>query len=269
MLLSRLILKAIKKIIVFVNILLIYKNPLIPILDRLNLLKNNNYLVKLWNGLMFKVRGNTSDIRITSEVFIHKDYQSVILNKKFKTGSVCVDIGANIGVFSVFLASKMRGGVIYSFEPLPENYLLLQKNINLNGFVNKVRVFQKAVSSKSGKFYLYRKSENDTGGGSIYFVNLVTHPIKIEIEAISIYDIFTNYGIEKIDFLKIDCEGCEYEIIYSIPQKYLLKIAEMLIEYHTLMQVDWLKKKEHLKNYLSSYNFEVYEFSTYIYAKQK
>lgn len=77
------------------------------------------------------------------------------------------------------------------------------------------------------------------------------------------------YSLKSIDFLKVDCEGAEYEIFYTVSNENMLKIKEMLIEYHTHLHVDWREQKDKLKQYLTIHNFETTEFSTYIHAKWK
>jgi len=54
------------------------------------------------------------------------------------------------------------------------------------------------------------------------------------VETIALKDFFDGNGISKVDFLKIDCEGAEYEILYNCPQDVLRKIGKISMEYHNL-----------------------------------
>ena len=78
-----------------------------------------------------------------------------MFRKVVKKGDVVVDIGANMGYFTL-LASRLVGreGKIYAFEPEPVNYGLLVKNIGINGYKNIVPV-QKAVSDRTGTTRLF------------------------------------------------------------------------------------------------------------------
>ncbi|MFA4818169.1 MAG: FkbM family methyltransferase [Parcubacteria group bacterium] len=127
------------------------------------------------------------------------------LKKIIKPGMVVVDIGANIGFYSI-LFSKLVGatGRVYAFEPDEENFRHLERNtINLKN----VSINKKAVSDKSGKIKLYVSDD----------LNIDHHTYDagenrkfIEIEAVSLDDFFGN---KPIDFIKIDIQGYEYYAI--------------------------------------------------------
>ena len=129
-----------------------------------------------------------------------KIFQDVV-----KKGDVVVDMGANMGFFTL-LAAKLVGreGKVYSFEPNPTNYNLLLKNIAINGYDN-VTAVQKAVSYRSGAEKLFI-SDDDIGNSTIYEYGEGRQTI--EIETVAIDDFFADRET-RIDAVKMDIEGAE------------------------------------------------------------
>ena len=79
-------------------------------------------------------------------------------------------------------------------------------------------------SNSSVKLYLNR----DDAGHSMFSKSSKS----VTVNSISLQQIFDNNNIEYCDFLKLDCEGSEYEIIKNLPTPYFKKIKKMIIEYH-------------------------------------
>lgn len=128
------------------------------------------------------------------------------MKKEIKKGNVVLDIGANIGYYTLIFA-KLVGeeGRVYAFEPDPTNFALLKKNVEINGYKNVVLV-QKAVSNKSGRIKLYL-SKNNMGDHRIYDSGEDGRQ-HIEIEAIRLDDYFEHFE-GRIDFIKMDIQGAE------------------------------------------------------------
>ena len=77
----------------------------------------------------------------------------------FRPGQNFLDVGANIGYYTCLAAARSPDGQVYAFEPDPDNFLLLQKNIELNNLDN-VSASQAALSDKAGTLTLYKSAEN-------------------------------------------------------------------------------------------------------------
>ena len=136
---------------------------------------------------------------------VYEPFETKIVKKEIKKGDVVLDIGANIGYYTLIFA-KLVGeeGKVFAFEPDPTNFSLLKKNVEMNSYKNVVLI-QKAVSNKTGKARLYL-SEDNMGDHRIYD----SHDGRkfIEIETISLDDYFKDYN-GKIDFIKMDIQGAE------------------------------------------------------------
>ena len=127
-----------------------------------------------------------------------------------RENSVIVDIGANVGIISFYLAKKYPSAKVYAFEPHPQNFENLVRGIEENGITN-VFPFQLAVYDDSeSEIEIYLDEEN-SGASSLFYPS---ENFAIA-ETISMKDLLEKIGHNKIDYLKIDCEGAEFEIFNS------------------------------------------------------
>jgi FkbM family methyltransferase len=133
---------------------------------------------------------------------IFEQEETELFRKIVKEGDVVVDVGANIGYYTL-LASKLVGkeGRVYAFEPEPENYSFLLKNLKINN-VSNVIALQKAVSNKGGTVKLYL-CEHNPGGHSIVFARKRF----IQVESLTLDEFFKENP--KVDVVKLDIEGGE------------------------------------------------------------
>lgn len=146
---------------------------------------------------------------------IHEEATTALFKKVVKPGNVVLDLGANMGYFTL-LAARLVGesGKVFAFEPEPKNFNYLKRNIDLNGYSN-VEAIQKAVSSKKGKTKLFICSY-DSGhhtieqcdGIEVYSQGKPFEKNWIEIDTVAL-DEFLEDKTEKVDTIKMDVEGAE------------------------------------------------------------
>lgn len=152
----------------------------------------------------------------------------------FKDGDVVIDIGGNIGTVSIYLAKKYPFLKIYAFEPVKQNYENFLKNIELNN-INKdiIKVFNLAIT-KDRRDVILTSPFYNSGASNIYdnYSNGIVLNNDISIKSITFDDIFSNNNILKCKLLKIDCEGAEYEILYSANVENLKNCEYMRAEFH-------------------------------------
>jgi len=127
-------------------------------------------------------------------------------------GMVFVDVGANIGYFSL-LAAKLVGqeGKVYAFEPEPGNHGLLRKNIEINSYSN-IQAIQKAISDKTESTLLFL-SALDTGSHSLYSEAARGVQESVEITTTTIDEFLESEGWPSINLMKIDVEGAELGVL--------------------------------------------------------
>ena len=158
-----------------------------------------------------KVQGNIMYVDVNSNFKTplgsdhYERYETSLFQKEVKEGMTVVDLGAHIGYYTLIAARLVgKNGRVFSFEPEPDNYSLLVKSIEANGYKNITPV-QKAVSDKVGTTKLF-VSPTDAGVHSIY--NPHEWRKCIEVETVTL-DGFFGEGKDRIDVIKMDIEGAE------------------------------------------------------------
>lgn len=146
---------------------------------------------------------------------IHEETTTGIFKKIIKPGDVFLDLGANIGYFSL-LAANLAGeeGKVFSFEPEPKNFYYLQKNMEVNNY-KSVHPFQKAVSDKNGTIELFicdydsgHHTINQYGGVEVYSHGRPTEKKALKIDAVKLDDFLAD-KTDHVDIVKMDIEGAE------------------------------------------------------------
>jgi FkbM family methyltransferase len=142
---------------------------------------------------------------VTQELYktgIYERDTKELLKGIIHTGDICVDAGANIGYFTT-LMSKL-GGQVTAFEPEPENFALLEKNMKTNNLEGNL--IQKALSDVESEAILY-KSDICSGMHRLYPSKHATAG-EVKVSTVMLDNLF-----ERIDVLKIDVEGMESKVL--------------------------------------------------------
>ncbi|MGB7572708.1 MAG: FkbM family methyltransferase [Thermodesulfobacteriota bacterium] len=180
------------------------------------------------SGLRMKLRPDTDDLRIVKSNFVKKNYTRDFV--PITKDSIVVDVGAHIGSFSI-MAAKSAYKVL-AFEPEPNNYRMLKKNMELNHLEN-MSIFEMAVSGISGYQDIYTYQGGSSADYSLYkrgITNIKTG----RIPTISVEDIIRREDLPRIDFLKLDCEGAEHDILRNISFETAAKILGIAMETHSV-----------------------------------
>ena len=151
------------------------------------------------------------------------------LSRNLRPGSVALDIGAHIGFYTLLL-SKLAGseGMVYSFEPLPENYRLLSENVELNHCGN-VRLFRKAILSQSGVISVTVPANEPVPGSVSLATDYGTPPI--QVEGVTLDEFAAQTG-QAIHLVKMDVEGAEHDVLVGGRATIQKHRPALLIELH-------------------------------------
>ena len=140
----------------------------------------------------------------------YEPYDSALVRRHLKPGMTVIDIGANIGYYSLMAAAKVGpGGRVISFEPNPELAGRLQETIHENKLAN-VTLEQAGVSDKPGWAELFLPNEIGNNTATM-IANEGGHPVRVPIVTLDEY--LEQHQIDRVDFLKIDVEGFEPKVI--------------------------------------------------------
>lgn len=204
---------------------------------------------------IFFVRQRSSDIPILKEVIQDETYfgQGFL---EIEPHDVVVDIGAHIGAFCILASSK--GAAVIAYEPLQRNYALLCENVEMNGF--PVTTFPHGVLGNRGVKNIYYRDFN-FGGSNFYN----KHEFPEKVVCVTLADVFGDNHLKKIDFLKLDCEAAELEILKGSEGE-LGFIDKIAIEYHGA------RRRDDLLDFLKDYETKLGhpdEPLGVLYAKRK
>ncbi|QRG04752.1 FkbM family methyltransferase [Xanthobacter dioxanivorans] len=146
-------------------------------------------------------------------------------------GDTVVDIGANIGAFSMFALHRLAAGRVIAFEPDPVNFAHLSANAALAA--GRLVPVPQAISDTAGEMTFHR---GNAGGVSTSGSLLSTKGEKVTVATTTLEEAFARHGIESCAFLKMDCEGAEFSILYGASDGVLKRIRQMVIEVHDQKQ---------------------------------
>jgi len=206
-----------------------------------------------------------SDQSVIDEFFVDKMYRSVesiISNIPASSAGrqyPILDIGAHIGVFSLYSYVLCPPSYVLALEPEPNNFKLLKDNLKLNGCKN-VKVLQAALvtgKESTTKLYLSKNTHNHStlslrGAGG----DAAIQSPSITVPAINLEQLMKKHKIKKIGLLKSDIEGAEFEIIQNMKHGTWSKIQNVVVEYHESGQ----NKRSELETLIRSHGFSVEHF---------
>jgi FkbM family methyltransferase len=189
-----------------------------------------------WKGNEIFYRSGTSDRGLIYEVLVRPPSKAEYFVSPEICPGIIFDVGANIGIVSLWLSEKYPDAEIHAFEPVPGNVSLLRKN---TAHKNNIVVHPYGLSNENKRAKVYTNSDiNNLGGFSEHArgndpqnagnFNLAD----FEIEIRDVRDVIEELGVERIDLIKIDTEGGEFEIVSSIPDRILSNVYWVMGELH-------------------------------------
>ncbi len=187
-------------------------------------------------------------------VHLHESFELEIIKQEVKAGDMVLDIGAHIGYFTLPLAELVGSrGKVFAFEPNPENFLILKKNVQVNNH-NNAFLYNLAADKVRGvkKFYLCNSSS-----GSSFFGNEKNRP-SLQVKTDRLDDILAD-KVTSVNFIKMDIEGAEPLALKGM-EKIIgqSKNLKMLIEFYPkILKIGGTEPQDFLEQ-LTGYGFKLY-----------
>jgi natural product biosynthesis luciferase-like monooxygenase protein/FkbM family methyltransferase len=222
------------------------------------------------NGMAVDHHGSFQTSIIYKEIFVDEVYfkHGIALNE----GDCIFDVGANVGLFSLYVHQHCRGAQIYAFEPIPASFSKLESNLAMQGV--EAKLFECGVSSEPGTamFTFYPNAaglsgyslnrgddKQDTQSIVLDWLNRITPDGKQDIlprqdldqlleeylqaetytcRLITLSDVIRENNIDRIDLLKIDVERGEFDVLAGILNDDWRKIKQIVMEVHSKELLD-------------------------------
>jgi len=138
-----------------------------------------------------------------------------------------IDLGANVGMFSIYASSRTQNRV-YAVEPLRENLTVLRSNIRDNGCQN-IKILPVAVAGVGGFREMLVCSAGSMG---TFSAAIYPSALRINVQCITLMELMQREEIQHIDFLKMDIEGAESDILLGLDDETWSKISKIAMEWH-------------------------------------
>lgn len=215
-----------------------------------------NFTFKMRNGLVkgFKRRfglGFKPKFNLTEE-------ETFLTNHNFK-GMTVYDIGGYIGIHSIFFADAVReNGKVITFEPNPTNFREIAFNLKINNFKN-VQVFPLGIGKERGILELnidpirYSRSSFNQNNQNLSFKKTESRKAKVKIDSID--NLIKEKAIPPPNFVKIDVEGFESEVIQGMIHTIEIYKPDLFIEIHGRVTEEMIKPL--FKNKYKLYQIEL------------
>jgi len=195
----------------------------------------SSYNIKeILGSKMFLIKGDGG----VSKQLIKHEIREVGATKEtikiLKPGMICIDIGSNLGYYAL-LEAKLVGkdGFVYAIEPIEENVIALINSVALNGYKN-IKVYKCAIGSSNSIQKMIVSHKSNLGTLVIRSKNIKHAKAIIKVKTITLNNFCKRLNIRKINFLRMDVEGYEVEIIKGMNKtiKLMPKGSILSIEIH-------------------------------------
>ena len=232
------------------------------------------FFFKIKLGL--KEDGFFSYAYIYNEIFLKKCYDVL----EFKEGTVIFDVGANIGLSTMYFNQRAKHLNIYAFEPVPQIFKILEHNCSLVDNGNQLHLINKGlgarqetiamnylqsasamssihgfdVEKKRAHDYIYKQKVGIFKGIARYFLEKqMDNAVKTNVEITTLSDVISAHQITRIDLLKIDVEGFEENVLEGIQPEHFGLIEYIIIEIETFRK----GRKEKILQILKENHFTI------------
>lgn len=231
----------------------VYKNFIQAYLNTFRL-HSSQVVYSLRSGLQYSCRGGPEDIGTLDEVFIKRMYDKP--GYEILPNDIVIDIGAYIGDFSIFAAQKAYLGTVFAFEPISSLRKLVQTNTRLNA-VENILLFPFGLAAHSGLADFHIRADKPAGDTSMYSgTSGLENYQKEKSLVISATNFFSVMKSIRPTYLKIDCEGSEFGIIYNLPESFWSTIRVAIVEYHDIF-ADEQNNSVALQAFMSQKGFQI------------
>ena len=152
------------------------------------------------------------------EIFAFSEYA---YDWQLEDEPLVVDIGAHVGSFTLWLAEQYPGLRVMCFEPDPDAFRYLRRNAG-----NVATLYERAVGAHTGTANLHRPIP----AGAISNLGAVPAGDSVAVDVVSLEDV--RAPLADVALLKVDCEGCEYDLVLETPPTAWARVRRIVLEYH-------------------------------------
>jgi FkbM family methyltransferase len=192
------------------------------------------------NGMVVPVtvRGGTEDVVMSSLILRDESEYQLPRLPDFRPSTI-LDLGANIGLASIYFATRYPQAHIWSFEPLPENLELLKRN--LAPFRDRVTIVPCGLGEVAGTFPYYPSEDQANFGGGTFQPGHGDSKRATLLPIRTLTEVMNAEGIPQPDVIKLDVEGFEGPILRGAPESTIAATRVVIGELHGIEDYEVLE----------------------------
>lgn len=199
--------------------------PLLSVMYKVLIIPLPNGKILLYTPKL-KILGIKGCWWIYDEIVNHRVYERGYIS--IKKGDVVIDVGANIGIFSLYAAKKIgSNGLVIAIEPEPNTYRML--SMNTRNYPNII-TYNKAIGDRERTLKLYLSLTNP---GEHSLKNIENEDNYVFVEVIPLDRLVKELKLSKLNFIKIDTEGYELEVLRGAKKTLTTFYPSIALEYHS------------------------------------
>ncbi|WP_109488149.1 FkbM family methyltransferase [Occallatibacter savannae] len=210
----------------------------------------DNQLI-LRGGIKISAPSSEPLLHLFKEIWVEGQYR--IPGFSIGDGKVIVDVGSHVGMFTMWAAVPHPGARVIAVEPFSESLAYLRRNVSSNHLSN-VQVIEAACGASDCMVDLLARGP--AACNTIYSTDRYGNSFRTtqQVKMITLSTLFSDCAIEHCDMLKLDCEGAEYDILYSAGRRTLDRVENIAMEYHLGLNQH---EPRHLAGFLQEEGFRV------------
>ncbi|MGI9174247.1 MAG: FkbM family methyltransferase [Rhodothermales bacterium] len=209
---------------------------LIPLRRTLGHLRHRRAFNRLCqqNNLTLDYAANADSLAVLREVFYRRAYADYF---PFYKDATVLDVGAHKGFFALFAAQHVGpASRIVCLEPAPATYQVLQQNLAANN-VRIVTAVNAGLAAEAGTATLY--GDQSWNASLLRPRPDVSVQPGVDVRVLTLADLLEDHALERVDFLKLDCEGAEYPVLFGTDVQTLARIRTVSLEFHDTGEARW------------------------------
>ena len=219
-------------------------------------LRGRDFLIQIEPGIL--IPGELDDWMVLSTFVDGNSNLALKLSHSLiRPGDTLLDVGANTGLWALGAARRVGAkGAVHAFEPVPDNFARLTRNLLLNGFTN-VTCQKLALSDTCGRTVFYAAKDDNSGLGSLTQSENAARPIEIEMTTIDSY--CETHAITRVNLMKVDVEGAEL-LVFRGAQRLLASNEAPIIMFETdeILTARFGSSSQTIKSLLHQFGYEFF-----------